>query len=810
METFVEEKIACAHCGSDCPDDHVHMPSEQEDVLHYFCCEGCKTVYEILSENGMCSYYALADKPGNKLDSSQLGNRFDFLDNQSIATSLLDFASPTLCRITLSIPSIHCSSCLWLLENLYRLRKGLGASRVNFLKKELALSFDPAQITLRQLVELLTTLGYEPHLSLEEYGVKAHKEANYDSILKIGVVGFCAGNSMILSLGEYFGLSTGDLALKELFTWLNALLALPVFFYGASGYLISAYQSLRERVINIDVPISLGIVTLFGRSIYEVVTHSGPGYWDSLAGLVLFLLVGKWVQGRTFESFSFERSYTSYFPLAATLVKGAEVESVPVAALQKNDRIRIVNGGLIAADSILLSPTAWIDYSFVTGEAEPVEKKVGEFIYAGGRQIGSQIELLVQKPVSQSYLTGLWNNEAFAKEKKLTVTQLATGFSRWFTFFTLALAGGTAIFWYFTDQAMMWNSFTAVLMVACPCALSLAMPFTMGATMSIFGRHRFYVKNSGVIEHLAGITHVVFDKTGTLTRAKKALVGFVGKLLSKEERQLVAAVVMQSAHPLSRKIYDWLEIDQAAAATMEPDYFKEVAGHGLEARIGGHSIRLGSAAFTGSEQVWESEQTQVFLVIDHQQRGYFSIQNRYRTGLSSLITRLKKHFSLSLLSGDRPVDQTVLEPLFNKEMYFQQTPDAKLRYVQALQQKGANVLMVGDGLNDAGALKQSDVGLVLTDDVNTFFPACDALLDSSRFNSLSNFIRFSRVSVNIVKVSFLLSLVYNFIGLSWAVSGQLSPVLAAILMPVSSLSVVFFAVGVTHWYGKRLIVKGNR
>ncbi|MES2730857.1 MAG: heavy metal translocating P-type ATPase metal-binding domain-containing protein [Bacteroidota bacterium] len=802
METLTEEKITCAHCGSDCLDTNVTIYSLSDEADKYFCCEGCKTVYEILAENGMCSYYDLSDKPGIKLNNPEWGERFAFLDNEAIAASLLDFSSPTLCRITFAIPTIHCSSCIWLLENLYKLREGIQASRVNFLKKELALSFDPRHITLRQAVELLAKIGYEPHLSLQEYNGKTQKKANHSIILKIGVTGFCAGNIMILSLGEYFGLSTNDQSFRTLFSWLTALLSLPVFFYGASGYLLSAYQSLRERIINIDVPISLGIITLFGRSLYETLSHSGPGYWDSLSGLVLFLLVGKWVQARTYENLSFERNYQSYFPLAATIVKGTQAQSIPVSDLQKNDRIRVFNQGLVVADSQLLSPLAQIDYSFVTGESEPVEKKAGDLIYAGGRQMGAQIELLVQKPASQSYLTGLWNNEAFDKEKTTPVTRLASQFSRWFTFFTLTLAACTAIFWFFTDQSLMWNAFTAVLMVACPCALSLSMPFTMGTAMGIFGRNHFYVKNPAVIQHLATISHIVFDKTGTLTQARKAVVQFVGLDLRAEERQWVASVAAQSSHPLSRKICEWLGIETA----ITPTAFRETAGQGIEVIVQGRTIRMGSAAFAGPEDgnVNGGNESQVFLTIDYEYRGHFAIQNQYRAGLTGLMKRLKKHYQLSLLSGDRPVDQPVLEPLFGEAMHFRQTPEAKLSYVQVLQESGAAVLMVGDGLNDAGALKQSDVGLVLTDDVNTFFPACDALLDASRFNRLPDFIRFSRVSVNIVKASFLVSLVYNFVGLSWAVSGHLSPVIAAILMPVSSLSVVLFSVGATHLYGKRM------
>jgi Cu+-exporting ATPase len=619
----------------------------------------------------------------------------------------------------------------------------------------------------------------------------------------MGIVAFCTGNIMLLSFPEYFGLDhMMESQYKQYFTWLNVLLSLPVFFYGASGYFTSAYQSLKEKVINLDVPISIGIITLFIRSLYDTLAQVGPGYWDSLAGLIFFLLIGKWLQNKTYENLSFERNYKSYFPLAATIVKNGTLESIPVGQLQPGDKIVIRNQELIPADSLLNSAQAWIDYSFVTGEAEPVTKKAGDYIYAGGRQIGAQIELAVQKPVSQSYLTQLWNNEAFAKEKHTPVTRLAAGFSRYFTFITLSIAIGAAIFWFFTDRSVVWNAFTAVLIVACPCALSLSMPFTMENTMRIFGKNGFYVKNTGVIQHLAALTHIVFDKTGTLTQSKDSTVEFIGNPLSGEEKQLIKSVTAHSTHPLSRKIFNALK----EVTRQEIAFFKEITGFGIQATVSGYSIKLGSKEFVDVVEADESAQTnsKVHVSINDSYKGYFCFQNQYREGLETVLKKLKARFKLSLLSGDHTVDVPILLPLFEsrQHLHFEQSPSDKLSFIRELQTQGEKVLMVGDGLNDAGALKQSDVGMVLTEDVHAFFPACDVLVDARQFSRLNDFICFCQTSVNIVKVSFLLSVVYNFIGLSLAVSGNLSPVFAAVFMPLSSMSVVAFAVGMSSLYAK--------
>ena len=795
------EVTTCYHCGEACNDKTLVI----DDKL--FCCEGCKLVYEILEENDLCTYYNLDNNPGINIKSKYFGEHYAYLDNKEIVRQLSDYVSDTTCKITFYIPSIHCSSCIWLLENLYRLRDGVSASRVNFVRKELSVTYDSSVTSLKKLVELLATIGYAPDISLENYTEKTKKKDSQSIFLKIGITGFCTGNIMLLSFPEYFGLHNGlEAEYRSWFTWLNLILALPVFFYGGSGYLISAYKSLREKTINLDVPLSIGIVALFGRSLYETLSGIGPGYWDSLGGLIFFLLLGKWLQNKTFENLSFNRNYKSYFPLAVTIEKEGSRDSVPVTELSEGDHMVIRNQELIPADSILLSPQAWIDYSFVTGESDPVEKNAGDYIYAGGRQIGAQIELAVQKPVSQSYLTQLWNNDAFAKEKITPVTELASGFSRYFTYVTLSVAGLTAIFWSVANPEIMWQAFTAVLIVACPCALSLSMPFTMENTMRIFGKKGFYVKNTGIIQHLASISHIIFDKTGTLTHGNRSEIIFVGQSLNDAEQQMIKSMTANSIHPLSRKLFNHFKEYIPAAVSA----FREETGRGMEGFSFGHHIKMGSKAFAvngnGSTTVDGNEKngSVVFLTIDNNFRGYFLFKSPYRAGLKKVMADLKTSFKISLLSGDRKVDVPFLAPLFGSEklLHFQKSPSEKLNFIKDLQSKGEKVLMIGDGLNDAGALKQSNVGMVLTEDVQAFFPACDVLTHVSGLDRLNNIIRFSRTSVNIVKLSFLLSMIYNIIGLTWAVTGNLSPVFAAILMPVSSISVIAFAVGATSVWAR--------
>lgn len=795
--TLNETRVVCYHCGDSCTDNPIVLEDK------HFCCHGCKTVYEILQDNNLCSYYDLNQHAGISLKSANFNGKFDYLTDEKIQAQLLDFQSESINKVTLFIPAIHCSSCVWLLENFNKIQTGVITARLNFLRKELSLSYDPTKVNLQTIVELLATLGYEPLINLQSAEHQPQQtKVQRRLILQIGVVGFCMGNIMLLSFPEYFKLDLNnivDATYQRFFLYLNFLLALPVFFFGASDYLKGAVISIRENlrgktnILSVDIPIALGITALFIRSTFETFVNNSAGYWDSLAGLVFFLLTGKWVQQITYNYLSFERNYKSYFPLAVK-VKNAYKN---VSELQKGDIIDIHHQELIPADSLLLSDRAYIDYSFVTGESEPIKKEKGELIYAGGRLIGERVNLTVQKQVSQSYLTELWNNDAFKKEKKTATIDLANAFSKYFTYAALLIALATGTYWHFHEPDLVWTSITAVLMVACPCALTLSMPFTMNTVMGIFGRNKFFVKNQMVIQQLTEINEVVFDKTGTLTENKNGQLHFEGGTLSEPEKKWISNLSVQSMHPLSKMVYQYLGTGKGNIS-----YYNEMKGMGIEGIIDGNFIRLGSAEFLGLSAI-DVHASQVNVEINREYRGYFTIKSEYRKNWKEVLKQIQSNFKMALVSGDNDEERENLSPYFDKSLLlFNKKPQDKLDFIKREQEAGNHVLMIGDGLNDAGALRQSNVGIALSEDVQAFSPACDAILDASKFSRLTDFLRFSKTALTIVKASFILSLVYNFIGIGWAVSGQLSPVMAAIFMPLSSLSVVLFAVGMTYLFAK--------
>jgi Cu+-exporting ATPase len=786
----------CFHCGLDIVKEEKIIFDEK-----VFCCNGCKTVYEIFSLNDMSCYYDFEKSPGaTPLD---IKGKYDFLDNESIVSKLLEFQEDKTAIVSLSIPHIHCSSCIWILENLQRLQNGISTSQVNFPEKKVRITYNPEIVSLKTIVHLLSSIGYEPYISLENYETGKN---NVDRSLtyKLGLAFFCFGNIMLLSFPEYFEVKEYWLDnYRPFFRWLIFALSLPSFLYSASGYYVSAYKSIKSGMLNIDIPIALGIIIFFVRSTFDIIMDYGSGFFDSLTGLIFFMLLGKMFQTKTYSFLSFERDFKSYFPIAITRINSdTSEESVPIYDIQKGDRLLIRNQELIPVDGILISEKAEIDYSFVTGEAIPITKISGDKVFAGGKQMGKIIEMEVLHSVSQSYLTQLWSNDVFQKNVEQRHKSITDTISRYFTPILLIIAFAGFGYWIFIDANIAFNVFTAVLIVACPCALALTAPFTMGNILRILGKKKFYLKNALVIEQLAKVDTIVFDKTGTITTNKKSNISYEGKALSEDNLIIVKNVLRASNHPLSRMLYEFLP----ESKRFKINDFEEIAGKGIHASIEGNQIQIGSAAFVGKSEENSIQQTSVHIKINGVYCGKYIFNNQYRDGLAKLFEKLSLNYQIKVLSGDNEGERATLESILPKgtELVFNQKPEQKLEFIKKLQQEGKNVMMVGDGLNDAGALAQSNIGISISENVNVFSPACDAILDAGEFKKLGYFLKLSKKAITTIKMSFALSLLYNVVGLSFAITGNLLPLVAAIIMPLSTVTIVSFVTVMSNFYARRL------
>ncbi|WP_345949324.1 MULTISPECIES: heavy metal translocating P-type ATPase metal-binding domain-containing protein [unclassified Mucilaginibacter] len=786
MATNILTPTTCYHCGDDCTTNTYQLEEKS------FCCAGCKGVYQVLSQSGLCNYYTYNDHPG--ANRARTDKRFEYLDEPSVVSDLIDYTDDKMTVVTLYIPYIHCSSCIWLLEQLHRINPAIYYSRIDFLKKQVNLRFNNDAISLRQVVELLFDIGYEPLISLQDIVKKQATGKNDNLVKKIAVAGFCFGNVMLLSFPEYFGLSTNEQTFRQVFGWLNILFSVPVLLYSGAGYFTSAWYNLRNKVLNIDFPLALGIAVLFLRTLAEILTHSGPGFADTLCGLVFFLLVGKFVQQKTYYHISFERDYRSFFPVAVQVLQDGKETPVPLSDLKVGQRIRIRHNEIIPADAILLKGDALIDFSFVTGESVPVSKTLGEVVYAGGRQTSEALELEVIKPVSQSYLTQLWNNEAFTRKQDNRMKTFNERVSKHFTMVLLAIAIGSFLFWLPTDFRRGLSALTAVLIVACPCALALSTPFTMSAALSVFDKNLFYLKNTAVVEQLARINTIVLDKTGTITTGGSNAISLHAELPG-IAMQAIYTLCSNSGHPLSRQICQAL----GHFPLLPMERYQEVPGKGISGFVNGYHIQIGSASFLLHGNTPYSTGTEVHIMIDGVHCGAFQFRQSFRPGLQNIFS-LKPQFKFYLLSGDQDHEREAMARFFDDEgyMHFGKSPQEKLDFIKSLQLADRKVMMIGDGLNDSGALKQSDLGVAITDDVNNFSPGSDAILDGRSLNKLPAFFRFAKDAVTIIHISFLISLTYNLIGLGYAVTGALSPLMAAILMPLSTATIISFTSIATH------------
>lgn len=786
----------CFHCGQGIEKERILFDEKT------FCCNGCKSVYEILNANNLNNFYELNKRAGIRPGDENSG-QFDYLDTPEIFEKVTDFSEGNTSLITFKIPVIHCSSCIWLLESLHTLNKNIKYSQVNFTRKTLQISFNHNELKLSELANFLTNLGYKPVISLETAD-KNVEHLDKSLLVKFAIAAFAFGNGMFLAFPEYIGGEDYWMEhYKGLFRALMCLLAIPVVVYSASDYYKSAWYGLKNKIVNIDVPIVLGIIVLFGRSLYEVATDYGPGYFDTLCGLLFFMLLGKIFQKRTYSALSYDRDYKSFYPIAVTKVDfEGKQDNILLSEIKIGDRILVRNQEIIPVDAILINGDGNIDNSFITGESATISKQPGDKIFAGGKQIGSSLELEVIKNVDQSYLTQLWNKEAF-KKHETGLDTLTNKVSKYFTFIILGIALVSGIYWYFIDLDKMFQVISAILIIACPCALALSAPFTFGHIMRILGRNKFYVKDTLTIEKIAKLDTIVFDKTGTITHRKKSSITYEGAEIKEFDLLNIKTLLKNSNHPLSKSLYDFIEVNDDY---YQVEHFREISGKGYEAMVRGNLYKIGSAKYNNQDS--KNLETAVYISKNNEFIGKFIFRNEYRENLKNLFKKLTG-YHVFILSGDNSSEESQLKRLIPgyKEMVFNQSPEDKLNYIKNLQDQNFKVAMLGDGLNDAGALKQSNVGIAIADDTNSFTPSSDVIMDGEKVVLLDKYINVCKGSMTIVKMTFIISFLYNVVGLSYAVTGHMHPLFAALIMPASSITVVSFTTLSTWILGRKYFKK---
>lgn len=773
--------LVCAHCG---------QPAKSSIVSgsHFFCCHGCKAVFEMAQDLESCPMPNFDVQQGDLL----------WLDRGDVLKKFQTYRNGPLVTVSFFIPNMTCASCVAVLEQMYKRAPEITESRVQFIEKTLSVTFVKDRLALSKLVELLHRMGYPPDLNMAQGGTRASKKFENLVVLKLAVAGFCAGNIMLLSFPDYIGLQDDEF--RSFFGWINLFLSLPALFFSGIDYLKAIVKAFRERILDLDVPIGIGLIATFVLSLYEILSQTGAGYFDSLTGLIFFLLIGKWIQSRAFSYLSFERDFTSYFPLSVGKMGQNGEERILSTEVQIGDILKVRHGEIIPCDGTVEEGTGQVDSSFITGESDLLGVRPGQQVLAGGKVVNGTLLIKAQSEMSRSKLISIWNNPIFSKQGRPGIKSFADKVALYFTPSVLILATAVAVFWYVVDPARSLYSFLSVLIVACPCTLALAYPVATGLAMDLWGKRGFFLKNADVIERLSKVKALLFDKTGTLTNHMGVKVTYAGEVLREEEREAVAAVLNHSLHPHSRAVLATLPYK----SSIQTEAFTEHTGMGLEAEVAGMRILAGSARWiTIPSDITIPEGPVVCLEINGTFKGIFSVQNLPHPFVPTMLKKLAQTFRLWLISGDHGQGQKYWRQLFDRldgKSFFAQSPTEKLELVKDIQQQNnCQVCMIGDGLNDAGALRQAEVGIAVANHAHQFTPGSDAILLADQLENLPQYLQHSKMVLKVIRLCFFISLVYNVIGLTFAAQGHLEPLVAAILMPASSLTVVLVA-----WFGTRI------
>lgn len=779
----------CAHCGA--PAASIQVGENR------FCCQGCSQVFSILRENNLMGFYEINDNQVESLRDRPQGD-YSYCDTDWFRKLFVRDAGEGRYSIRLKLPAIHCAACVWLLEKLPEMLQGVTGARINYLRKEIVLTAEQA-LPLSRLVGFVADLGYLPDFGPESRRSRALTGYDKSLLKRMALAAFGFGNAMLFSLPEYFSTRV-ETGFARTFIAINVILSTAVLIYSAGEFFLNAFRALKKRKIILDLPISAGILAMFGRSIAEIATGTSAGYFDTFAGLIFFLLLGRYVQSRSYEWLNFERDNLLFLPLAVRVRKGDDEAITPVSALANGDILRLRNGEISPTRCKLLSETAQADYAFITGESLPVTLSRGDTFETGGKLIGRAAELEVLEPVNQASLNRIWESsaESAGNESAIPESNFAERVLPYFTGIVISIAVGSLLYWLPSDTSRAWNAFSAVLVITCPCALAMAKPFSFFTVQSALARGGLFLKTAATVEKFFHLRNIVFDKTGTLTNPGQYDIRFhtSAKELSAGDKALISCAAQHSSHPLSAAVATYLGREAADGVTE----FREEPGAGIRGICNQNLVILGSARWiaqngavvTGVQPVEFS--TQVHAAINGRYLGFFAIGNELRPGLAPTITALSAQHQLALLSGDSDRERARFASLFGEKvpLHFSASPEKKAEIIRDYRSTGAT-MMIGDGLNDAYALNEADIGVAIAEKNSNFSPASDAILSAAAFTKLPALIGMAAQARQTAVTAYAVSFLYNAVGVSVAVAGDLTPLFCAVLMPLSSLSVIALA-----------------
>ena len=803
-------RATCAHCSLPVAPGDV-----REDAERQFCCSGCETAWEILHSHGLDQYYRLPERRIAAVGSNTRSyEEFDHPTFQSLHVRGLT-GGPS--RVTLLLEGIHCASCVWLVERVPMLVPGVSRAELDVRRSLVTLDWDNTATPLSTVARTLATLGYPPHPFVGGARESLRQKEDRAALVRIGIAGAIAANVMLAALAQYTGaFETGlDAAFERFFRWLSLGLVIPAMFGPGRLFFRGAWASIRARTLHLDLPIALALGVGFTRGAINTVRGSGPVYLDGIAVLIFLLLVGRYLQQR------WQRAATdasellhSLTPNGCRVVEGEVVREVPAGAVTPGMLLDVRAGDTLAADGVIERGATTLNLAWLTGESRPVAAGIDEEVLAGSVNVSAPIQVRVTRAGEETRVARILRQVEESAERRAPVVLLANRMAGWFVVVVLALAALTWVMWRATDADAAVDHAIALLIVTCPCALAMATPLSVTVALGRAARRGIFVKGGDALQVLAARGTMLLDKTGTLTEGRSAL-GFWQVADGVEERLLQSAVLALEAgslHPIAAGFRAaWPEV--APTTLSEADH---TFGGGVRGVVSGRTVVVGSPRFVQAALrggpvptflTLPAQLTPVHVAVDGALAAIAGFGDPVRADSPAAMQRLRAlGWDPGMLSGDAlPVCLEVARELGLpvERVHGEATPEAKARVVESQRRTGP-VVMVGDGLNDAAAMATASVGIAVHGGAEVALATADAYLTTPGLAPIVTLIEGARRTMTVVRRNIAFSLAYNVVGIGLAMTGHLNPVIAALMMPLSSLTVVAGA-----WYGRTFDREGR-
>lgn len=778
---------ACAHCGLDVPAGLIDPAAGLQ-----FCCTGCRAAYAILHDHGLDRYYDFTERRGAPVRAT--GRGFDEFDHPVFQDLYVRAVTGGLVEVELYLEGVHCASCVWLVERAPLVIPGVVTAELQIRRSLARVRWDPTAVRLSAIARTLDSLGYTPHPFRGVVRDAMRRAEDRAMLVRIGVAGAIAINVMLAALALYSGWTGGmDEQLTRFFRWVSLLLVTPAMVWPGRVFFTGAWSALRARTLHMDVPIALGLLAGYVQGAVNTISGSGPVYFDGLATLIFALLVGRYLQqrGQRAAADSTELLFALTPGTSRVVDESGAVHEVPAQALLPGMRMAVRAGETFAADGVIVSGSTRLDLSLLTGESRPIAARSGDEVFAGTVNLSAPVEVRATQTGEASRVAKLMRQVEESATRRAPVVELANRTAVWFVGVVLALALVTFVAWRVIEPSRAVDAAVALLIVTCPCALALSTPLAVSVAVGRAARMGMFVKGGDALESLGRTGRMYLDKTGTITEGRTALVGWDGP---DWVRPLILALERGASHPIANAFrVAWPDLAPAVV-----DDVVHVVGGGIIGTAAGREVAIGSPSFAERyagpvTQESNGAATPVVVVVDGAVVGRAWIGDPVRGDARASIARLRdRGWSIGILSGDSPsvarsVGAAVGVP--DRECIGAATPEAKRAIVEAARALGP-VVMVGDGVNDAAAMAAATVGIGVHGGAEACLATADVYLTRPGLDAVVRLTDGARRTLRVIERNVAFSLAYNVVGAGLAMTGRLTPLAAALLMPASSLTVV--------------------